>query len=227
VSKSAPGTVLPRSPEMIALRSGRPFRSLLTPYREREQSPSVDPLRRCQPAGVRQSRPARSKASSASPDRSFLTPRESRSLARVRVAPWRKRSSTRSSRPRCPLSIPSFVEPPLKLPDDLKMGGVGVGGHQLQIDRCRGRRCAVLAGEDQMFLRSPEIEVRVAEGMDITIHSRYASGQSTATHRPEPVDSDHARTAVLLGMRPRIRHNALAHALTASHSPIIVRQRQL
>ena len=32
---------------------GRPFRSLSTPYGERERPPSIDQLRRCQPAGVR------------------------------------------------------------------------------------------------------------------------------------------------------------------------------
>ena len=65
----------------------RPFRSLPTLYGERERSPSIDPLRRCQPAAVRQSRPARSSDSSTSPKRSFLTPRESRNFARVTVAP--------------------------------------------------------------------------------------------------------------------------------------------
>jgi hypothetical protein len=34
----------------------------------------------------------------------------------------------------------------------------------------------VLAGEDQVFLRSPEIEVRVAEGMDITEAARSLTG---------------------------------------------------
>ena len=57
-----------------------------------------DQFRRCQPAGVRQSRPARSSDSSTSPNRSFLTPRESRSFARVTVTPWPRWSSTRSSR---------------------------------------------------------------------------------------------------------------------------------
>jgi hypothetical protein len=48
---------------------------------------SLDQSRRCQPVGVRQSRPARSSDSSASPRRSFLTPRDSRSFARVSTTP--------------------------------------------------------------------------------------------------------------------------------------------
>jgi hypothetical protein len=58
-------------------------------------------FRRCQPAGVRQSRLARSSDSSTSPKRSFLTPSESRSFARVNTEPLPRRSSTRSSRLRC------------------------------------------------------------------------------------------------------------------------------
>jgi hypothetical protein len=57
-----------------------------------------DRSRRCQPAGVRQSRPARSSDSSASPRRSFWTASESRSFARVSTTPWTRRASTRSSR---------------------------------------------------------------------------------------------------------------------------------
>ena len=60
--------------------------------------PRDDQSRRFQPAGVRQSRPARSSDSSASPRRSFLTPSESRSFARVNTAPGAKRSSTCPSR---------------------------------------------------------------------------------------------------------------------------------
>ena len=44
-------------------------------------APSIDGFRRCQPAGGRQSRPARSSDSSTSPKRSFLTPER---IARLR-----------------------------------------------------------------------------------------------------------------------------------------------
>ena len=75
-----------------------------------------DQSRSCQPADVRQSRPARSSDSSTSPNRSFLTPRESRSFARVTGTPWPRRSSTRSSRPRRLTSTASLLEPSTRSP---------------------------------------------------------------------------------------------------------------
>ena len=60
-----------------------PFRSRSLSEGERERPAAIDQSRRCQPAGVRHSRPARSSDSSTAPSRSFFTPRDSRSFARV------------------------------------------------------------------------------------------------------------------------------------------------
>ena len=49
-------------------------------YRGNGNGPPRDQSIRCQPAAVRRNRPARSNDSSASPRRSFLTARQSRSL---------------------------------------------------------------------------------------------------------------------------------------------------
>jgi hypothetical protein len=54
-----------------------------------------------------------------------------------------------------------------ELGNDLQMGRHRAGRDQLQIDRRRCRCRTVLAGEDQVFLRSREIEVRVVEGMEM------------------------------------------------------------
>jgi hypothetical protein len=56
------------------------------------------------------------------------------------------------------------------------MGRLRAGFDQLQIDRRRCRRGTVLTGEDQVFLRSPEIEVRVLEGMDIAEAAQSLTG---------------------------------------------------
>ncbi len=53
---------------------------------------------RCHPAAVRLNRPTGSSDSSTSPRRSFLTSRQSRSIARVGIMPRAKLYSTRSSR---------------------------------------------------------------------------------------------------------------------------------
>ena len=85
--------------DTMARCSERPFRSLSSPMGNGNGPPhSISRSARCQPAGVRQSRPARSSDSSASPRRSFLTASESRSFARVSTSPWARRSSTCSSR---------------------------------------------------------------------------------------------------------------------------------
>jgi hypothetical protein len=77
-----------------------PFRSLFIYSGERERSRGGQP-QRCQPAGVRRSRPARSSDSRASPKRSFFTPSASRSFARESTTPGVSRSSTWSWRGRC------------------------------------------------------------------------------------------------------------------------------
>jgi hypothetical protein len=51
-----------------------------------------------------------------------------------------------------------------ELGNDLQMGRLRAGRDKLQRDRRRCRCRMVLAGEDQVFLRSPEIEVRASRG---------------------------------------------------------------
>jgi len=58
-------------------------------------------LMRSQPVGVRRILPACSRNSRASPRRSFLTERESRSFVRVRSSSWARRASTCSWRRCC------------------------------------------------------------------------------------------------------------------------------
>jgi len=52
-------------------------------------------------------------------------------------------------------------------PDDLQVGCLGIGRDQLQRNRRRSRRCAVLAGEHQTIPGTPQVEVRVAEGVQV------------------------------------------------------------
>ena len=122
--------------------------------------PSDDQSRRCQPAGVRPSRPARSSDSSATPRRSFWTARESRSL---RPRQHRARGQKLEH-----LLLETASLAVLELGNDLQVGRLRVGRDQLQIHRRRCRRGPVLAGEHQVFPGAPEVEVRVAEGMDVT-----------------------------------------------------------
>ncbi len=63
-----------------------------------------------------------------------------------------------------------------EVPDDLQVGRLGVGRDQLQMNRRRCRRCSVLAEEHQVFLGSPEIKVRVAEGVDVTGAAQSLTG---------------------------------------------------
>ena len=56
----------------------------------------------------------------------------------------------------------------LKLGDHLKVGRLRIDHDQLQRGRRRCRCRPVLAGEHQAFPGSPELQVRVAEGVDVT-----------------------------------------------------------
>jgi hypothetical protein len=67
-----------------------------------------------------------------------------------------------------------------ELVDDLQVGCRRVGRDQLQRDRRRGRRDAVLAGEHQVLLGSSEIQVRVAEGMKITGAAQSQTGDDSS-----------------------------------------------
>ena len=53
------------------------------------------------------------------------------------------------------------------LGNDGEVGPVGVVVDQLQRDRGRRRRGAVLAGEDEVFADASEVEVGIAEGMQV------------------------------------------------------------
>ena len=100
LSKSTPGTVVPHS-VLRRLNAQGPLHSLSL-YGERERLSSLDQSRCCQPASVRHIRRARSSDSSNSPKRSFFTPSESRSFARVKTAPAARGSST------CPWRLRHF-----------------------------------------------------------------------------------------------------------------------
>src|SRR5271168_309910 len=64
-------------------------------------------------------------------------------------------------------------------PDDLQVSCLFVGRDQLQIDRRCCRRRAMLAREHQVLTTPPQIEVRIAEGMDVTRAAQsLASGSS-------------------------------------------------
>ena len=63
----------------------------------------------------------------------------------------------------------------VQLGDDLQMGR-RVGRDKLQIDWRRSRRRAVFVGQHQAFLGAPEVEVRVAKGMQVTGTSESLTG---------------------------------------------------
>ena len=108
---------------------------------ERERS-SIDKPSRCQPAGVRRSRPARSSDSSASPRRSLWTERQSRSLARV---------STRTVGQKIKALLIETASPfRPELGNELQMGRLHASPDQIQLDRRRCRCRTVLVGEDLM-----------------------------------------------------------------------------
>ena len=62
------------------------------------------------------------------------------------------------------------------LSDDFQMGVLCVGCDKLQINRRGGGCCAVFAGEHQAFPSSPEVEIGVAEGVDVARPAEALAG---------------------------------------------------
>lgn len=63
-----------------------------------------------------------------------------------------------------------------QLSDDFEMGRFHIARDQFENHRWRSRRCAVLVREHQAFLGSPQVEVRVAEGMEVTGAAQSLTG---------------------------------------------------
>src|ERR1700677_131058 len=80
----------------------------------------------------------------------------------------------------------------LQFPDDLQVSRLGVGRDQLQNDRRRCRRCTVLAREHQVLPTPPQIQVRIAEGVDITRATQsLAGGNSSPSVLPRVMHQQH------------------------------------
>ena len=150
------------------------------------------------PARRRAAEPAgASSDSSTAPRRSFLTARASRSLARESTSPPARSVEH--------LLLETASASVLGLGDDLQVGRLRVGRDQFQVDRRRRRRGPVLALEHQAVPGAPQIEVRVAEGVDVTGAAQgLAGGRSRRGVLPR-VMHQHDRQLELPLQRAKVR----------------------
>jgi hypothetical protein len=110
-------------------------------------------------------------------------------LDRQRVAQLRSRQhhALDQKSQHSPLETASLTVSVLELGDDLQVGRLGVSRDQFQMDRRPCWRRAVLAGKHQVFPDSPEIQGRVAEGMNIPGAAQSLTGGNSSRGIRSPV----------------------------------------
>ncbi len=146
--------------ESMETRASRPFRSLFLYRRERERSgrsASVEAL----PA-------APGAAETAGLLQRIQGLAQTLILDGQRVAELGPREDAAAGQQREHLLGEAGLRLVVDWTDHLQMDRVGVGGHQIQMDRRRSWGGAMLADQQQAVLNAPQIEVRVAEGMQVS-----------------------------------------------------------